>query len=82
MTIDLRLERKMGNEILAIISEMYLLPRDNLTRFHILQKKLDRKIKRFQEYTGRDTLGPQFADVMVKAPTAAVEEITHGTEQE
>lgn len=80
MTIDPRVERKFGNEILEILSEIYLLDRTNLTRFKILQHKLDKKIKRFQEYTGRDTLGPQFADIMVKAPTAKVEEITHGTE--
>lgn len=73
--VNPRTERKMGNEILDLISEMYLTPRDNLVRFNVLKKKLDKKIRRFQEYTGRDTLGPQFADVMVKAPTAKVEEI-------
>lgn len=80
--INPRIERKMGNEILETMSEIYLLDRSNLKRFKILQHRLDKRIKRFKEYTGRDTLGPQFADIMVKAPTPKVEEITHATEQE
>lgn len=56
--IDIKRERKMGADILETVRDIQATPHDNIKRFIILKKKLEKFIKRYQEYTGRDTLDP------------------------
>jgi len=56
MTIDPRTERKLGALILETIGEIQTTPTDNVTRFLLLKKKLEKQTKRYTAYTGSEYL--------------------------
>lgn len=56
--IDPRRERKMGARILATIAEIQSTPTDNVKRFVLLRKRLEKVVERYKAYTGRDNLDP------------------------
>ena len=56
MNYPVRLERKLGSEILATIADIQITPKDNLKRFLVLKKRLEKQVRRYTELTGSDFL--------------------------
>jgi hypothetical protein len=51
-----RQERKLGRDVLETISEIGTCPRDNVRQFLVLKKRLVRRVKAYQIYTGSEKL--------------------------
>lgn len=59
--IDPKKERKMGSAILGTIKDIQETPKGNLKQFQVLKRRLERQVKQYTEYTGRDRLDPNVA---------------------
>lgn len=71
--IDPKIERKLGAEILETVASIQILPKDQPKAFIVLRKRLEKRVKRYQEYTGSDFL-------LHKQEDYGFETSHHGTE--
>lgn len=62
-----RLERKLARAIVATVGDIGLCPKDNLQRFLLLKRRLERLVGQFKALTGRDTLGEELTQIVAYA---------------
>lgn len=59
MTYDSHKARKLRRAVLATVANITMTAPSNIKRFLLLKRRLEKDIARFEEYTGRMTLGEE-----------------------
>ncbi len=53
---NVRLERKLGRDFLQTVADIMQCPQDNLKQFQVLERRLTRLAKNYQDLTGSEKL--------------------------